>query len=63
MPDALPPLLVRMTEAARLLSCSEKTIQRLIRRGELPSVMVSDRPRVAVSDLKEWIEKTKAVND
>jgi excisionase family DNA binding protein len=54
-PISVLPLLVPPKEAARMLATSEKTIQRMTRRGELPVVMIGDRPKYAVADLQAWV--------
>jgi excisionase family DNA binding protein len=54
-PDPGECLVVDYRTAARLLSISESTLSRLIRRGEIPTVMIGD-PRIVVADLETYIE-------
>src|SRR5262249_38918793 len=49
---ALPPALVTMTEAARLLGLSLSTVRRRVREGILPSCTVGRSVRVDLSGLK-----------
>ena len=51
-------LLLSLPEAADTLSVCERTVTRLIQRGELRAIKVGPRGvRVAVSDLQSWIAK------
>jgi excisionase family DNA binding protein len=48
-------LLVTYQEAARRLSVSTRTVNRLIARGDLPRVMLGDNcPRITVEDLEAF---------
>lgn len=52
-----PPLAVDRQEAARLLSCSIRTIDRMIQRGDLTTVPVGDRlVRVTMESLRKFGE-------
>jgi excisionase family DNA binding protein len=46
------PSAVTMREAARLLSCSEKHISRLVHRGEITTVMVGTLRRVSMLEIR-----------
>jgi excisionase family DNA binding protein len=60
----LPPLLVRTEEAARLMSVSKSTVERLMRTGELASVKAAGARRIPVSAIEDWIERQlKEQND
>lgn len=48
--------LLTLTEAAELLHVSTRTVQRLIRHGELPAFKVGGQWRVREAQLREWIE-------
>jgi excisionase family DNA binding protein len=49
------PLLVRVEEAARLLSLSRSTIYEMMDAGELPSVRRGTARRIPVAALHEWV--------
>jgi excisionase family DNA binding protein len=49
------PLLVRVEEAARLLSLSRSTIYLLMDSGELPSVKHGSARRIPLAALKQWV--------
>lgn len=51
----LTPLLVSISDAAKLLSISRGSFYRLMKRGELPYVRIGDRPLIAVDALKRFI--------
>jgi excisionase family DNA binding protein len=53
------PLQVTIREAAQLLRYDERTIRRLVQRGELQAVGRGRLRRIAVSDLKEWQERNR----
>lgn len=46
------PVAVTLKEAARRLACSEKHIGRLVRRGEITTVMVGTLRRVSMSEIR-----------
>ena len=49
------PLLVRVEEAARMLSLGRSTVYELIASGQLPSITIGKSRRVPVEALKQWI--------
>ena len=51
------PLLVRVEEAARILSLSRSTIYELLDRGELPSVRCGVARRIPLAALHTWVEQ------
>jgi excisionase family DNA binding protein len=54
---ALEPLLVRVEEAARMLSLSRSTIYEMMDSGELPSVRRGAARRIPLAALREWVER------
>lgn len=54
---AIEPLLVRVEEAARLLSLSRSTIYEMLDRGELPSVRCGAARRIPLAALRAWVER------
>lgn len=46
------PAAVSLKEAARLLSCSLRHVQRLVHRGELTTVMVGSLRRISRSEIR-----------
>jgi excisionase family DNA binding protein len=52
---AQAPLALKMADAAKHLAVSEQTVRRMIRRGELLMVMVSNKPRVPVSEVQRLL--------
>jgi excisionase family DNA binding protein len=55
----LEPLQVRIQEAARLLSYDERTIRRLLDRGELRAIGRGRLRRIALADLRDWQERNR----
>jgi excisionase family DNA binding protein len=51
------PLLVRVEEAARILSLSRSTIYQMLDRGELPSVRRGTARRIPLAALRAWVER------
>ena len=49
------PLLLRIRDAAGLLSMSESATYDLVYKGELPSVYIGSARRVRMSDLEAYI--------
>lgn len=57
MNDSLESLrLLTLPEAAELLHVSTRTLQRMIRRNELPAFKVGGQWRLRESQLTRWIE-------
>lgn len=53
----IEPVLVGVEDAGRMLGVSAKTIRRMVKTGELPSVLVgpgNGRRLLAVADLTAW---------
>lgn len=50
---------VKPVEAAALLSVSTKTLERLTKRGEIPSIGRGRLRRYAVGDLDAWIARNR----
>lgn len=57
---SIEPLLVRVEEAARLLSLSRSTLYEMMDAGELPSVRRGTARRIPVAALREWIARQTA---
>ncbi|MEI7768996.1 MAG: helix-turn-helix domain-containing protein [Chloroflexales bacterium] len=54
---AIEPLLVRVEEAARILSLSRSTIYEMMDAGELPSVRRGAARRIPVAALRAWVAR------
>jgi excisionase family DNA binding protein len=52
-----PPLLLRMEDAARLLSVGRSTLYKLIASGDIPIVRIGGVARVSRAALESWIEQ------
>lgn len=64
MNDSLESLrLLTLPEAAELLHVSTRTLQRLIRRNELPAFKVGGQWRVRESQLTRWIQGREDASD
>jgi excisionase family DNA binding protein len=48
------PLQVTIREAASLLSYDERTVRRLVERGELHAIGRGRLRRIALADLRDW---------
>lgn len=55
--QAVEPLLVRVEEAARILSLSRSTIYAMMDSGELPSVRRGTARRIPVAALRAWVNR------
>lgn len=53
----IEPLLVRVEEAAHILSLSRSTIYEMMDAGELPSVRRGTARRIPVAALRAWVER------
>lgn len=49
------PLLVRVEEAARMLSLSRSTIYEMMDAGELPSVRRGTARRIPLAAIRQWV--------
>jgi excisionase family DNA binding protein len=49
------PLLVRVEEAARMLSLSRSTIYEMMNAGELPSVRRGTARRIPLAAIRQWV--------
>ena len=52
--------LLTLSEAADLLQVSTRTLQRMIRSGQLPAFKVGGQWRVRETQLRQWIENSWA---
>jgi excisionase family DNA binding protein len=48
--------LLTLSEAADLLQVSTRTLQRMIRNGQLPAFKVGGQWRVRETQLRQWVE-------
>lgn len=55
--------LLTLPEAAELLHVSTRTLQRMIRRNELPAFKVGGQWRLRESQLTRWIQCRENVSD
>jgi excisionase family DNA binding protein len=53
----IEPLLIRIEEAARILSLSRSTIYEMMDRGDLPSVRCGTARRIPLAALRAWVER------
>lgn len=53
-------LLLPVPEAAKRLTLSRSTVQRLVDGGELPAVKIGRSRRIAVADLEAYVERLRA---
>lgn len=58
----IEPLLVRVEEAARILSLSRSTIYEMMDAGELPSIRRGTARRIPVAALREWVARQTALS-
>jgi excisionase family DNA binding protein len=58
--SASEPILLRVEEAARLLSLSRTTVYELMERGELPSIKYGAARRIPRTALEEWVAQRLA---
>jgi excisionase family DNA binding protein len=55
--------LITLPEAAELLHVSTRTLQRMIRRNDLPAFKVGGQWRLRESQLTQWIEGREELSD
>ena len=56
------PLLLSIADASRLLNVSEKTISRMVSRGELPVVEIGRSRRIEMQALRHFIVRNRKYN-
>ncbi|HXG53344.1 MAG TPA: helix-turn-helix domain-containing protein [candidate division Zixibacteria bacterium] len=49
--------LLTLSEAAKLLQVSTRTLQRMIHSGQLPAFKVGGQWRLREAQLKQWVER------
>lgn len=59
-PAALEPILLRVEEAARLLSLGRTTVYLLMESGELPSIKCGSARRIPRAALEAWVAQRVA---
>jgi excisionase family DNA binding protein len=55
--------LLTLSEAANLLQVSTRTLQRMIRNGELPAFKVGGQWRLRETQLRQWVESRESLLD
>lgn len=55
-PSHTDPMLVGMTEAARMIGVSARTLWSMANAGELPTVRIRRRVLFNVAALREWVD-------
>ncbi len=55
--------LLTLSEAANLLQVSTRTLQRMIRNGELPAFKVGGQWRLREAQLRQWVESRESSLD
>lgn len=53
--DAGVPLAYDYDETGRLLRCSERTVRRLVKAGQLRSILVGSSPRIPRSEIERFV--------
>lgn len=53
------PLLVKVSEAARLLACDRATIYRRVQKGELTAVGREQAMRVTMAGIRAYVERNE----
>jgi excisionase family DNA binding protein len=51
------PLLLRPTEAARLLGISRSKLYELLSAGELPVIHIGRAARIPLAQLRDWVNE------
>ena len=55
--------LLTLSEAANVLQVSTRTLQRMIRNGELPAFKVGGQWRLREAQLRQWVESRESSLD
>lgn len=56
-------LLLRVEEAAEMLSLGRSKTYALVASGDLPSVRIGKARRIHIDDLRAWIEASRPTQD
>jgi excisionase family DNA binding protein len=56
-------VILTVADAARALSCSERTVEREIRDGRLPAIRVRGLVRIDPDDLRAYIDRSRRVEE
>lgn len=56
--ETTEPVIITVTQAAKLLSLSAATVARLVNEGDIPSVLVGKRRMVLTSYIRDVAEGT-----
>lgn len=57
MDTTLQPLVVKRSEAARLLSCGPTKVWELQKRGELETIKLDSDDRITVDSIRRYIQR------
>lgn len=57
LPGPLKRLLLRPAEVAEMIGVSRTAVYDLMRRGEIPFILVGERKRIPVDALDAWIQR------
>ena len=53
----MEPLALSIPQAAKALSISDETLRRIIARGEIRTIKISETRRILMTDLREYLER------
>lgn len=59
---AIEPLLITIPEAASALALCERTVRKLIRRGELTQVSIGRSVRISTRSLEQFVAARESQN-
>jgi hypothetical protein len=59
--EARGEIYLRIKEAARIASCCERTINRILDSGELPTYYLVNDPRIKLADLRKYLAGERPV--
>lgn len=56
-PTTIEPILLRVREAAHLLGVTPRVVEKLIQRGDIPSVKIGRARRLPLAALQAWAKE------
>ena len=59
--ENLESLVLTYNDAARLLAVCKRTVERMVKNGELPAIRVGSAPRISRAALMEFIERASVI--